>query len=392
MPYFKWKGINLLGEVQHGVLRARSLLDLDEQLLRKEIGLMRVQLKKPIFTGRISMSMQVAFFRQLAVLVNAGVYIDRAISLLAKQMTHRAFRELLEDVSADVQHGAQLSQSLKSAEVFDVVVIQMIQAGQDSGKLSQALEMISDYVESKEQFYKKLRSAVLIPTITFATFVVIALFIMITVVPPLSALFVSSGQQLPELTRFMLRISQLVTTINGFSLFGGCVIALFIIHRMLQRFVFSDRILLYFPIFGRLIKESSAAYYLYAAGLLMFGRVNVVQSLNGARSSIKNRWLSQQFAVLESMVDRGVPLSQSLEDTGLIGPDVCGMVLVGEQAGNMGFMLMRAADLYKERINRRLLIISSLVQPVLMIILALLILGLIVAVYMPLFNLSSVIT
>jgi type IV pilus assembly protein PilC len=392
VPYFKWKGVNLLGEVQQGVLRARSLHDLDEQLLRKEIGLMRAQLKKSILGGRISMSMQVTFFRQLAILVNAGVYIDRAISLLAKQTTHRAFRELLEDVSADVQHGAQLSKSLQSAELFDVVVIQMIQAGQDAGKLSQALEMISDYVESKEQFFKKLRSAALIPTITFTAFIGIAVFIMVTIIPPIGLLFSSSGQELPAVTRILLGLSQLITTVNGFALLGIFVSIFFALRLILKRFVISDRIVLFVPIFGQLIKESSVAYYLYAAGLLMYGRVNVVQSLNVARSSIKNRWLSQQFSALETMVDRGIPLSQSLEETGLIGPDVCGMVMVGEQAGNMGFMLMRAADLYKERINRRLLIISSLVQPVLMIILAFLILGLIVAVYMPLFNLSSVIT
>ncbi len=392
MPYFKWKGVNLCGDIQHGVLRARSLLDLDEQLLRKEIGLMRAQLKKPIFFSRVSLSMQVTFFRQLAILVNAGVYIDRAISLLAKQTTHRVFRELLEDVSADVQHGASLGQSLKSAQLFDLIVIQMIQAGQDAGKLPQALEMISDYVESKEQFYKKLRSAALIPTITFAAFIIIALFIMVSIVPPLGALFSSSGQELPKLTHFMLQISTLLTSINGFVLLAGIGAAFFIFRLLTKRFVMSDRIVLVVPIFGQLMKDSSAAYYLYAAGLLIYGRVNVVQALNVARSSIKNRWLSQQFSVLESMVDRGVALSQSLEEIGLVGPDVCGMVMVGEQAGNMGFMVMRAADLYKQRINRKLLIISSLVQPILMIVLALLILGLILAVYMPLFNLSSVIT
>ncbi|HEX2977684.1 MAG TPA: type II secretion system F family protein [Candidatus Babeliales bacterium] len=392
MPYFKWTGVALDGRVLRGVLRARSLRDLDTQLLHKDIGLMNARFKKQSFTQRITIAIKINFFRQLAILVGSGVYIDRAIGLLALQTAHSSFRELLEDISIEVQHGTPIASALESAGIFDYVSIQMIKAGHESGKLGQALEMIAAYAESRDAFYKKLRSAALVPLITFGTFILIVIFIMIGIVPTISSLFMSAGHELPQITRIMIAISSMLTSFGGALIFCSFIFFVLILRYLIRRIPQSSKIIFYIPFIGPLVRQNNAASYLYAVGLLVSGKVRIAYALEIARSAVKNRWIAHELMSVEKNVNHGKSLSQALEDCGLFSPEICGLVSVGEQSSNLGLLLIKGAELYQEKVNRQLSLITALFQPVLMMVLAFLVLALIVAIYIPLFDLSMIIS
>ncbi|MBI2774510.1 type II secretion system F family protein [Candidatus Dependentiae bacterium] len=392
MPYFKWAGVALDGRVLRGVLRARSLRDLDEQLLHKDIGLMNARLKKQSFMQRITIAVKINFFRQLAILVGSGVYIDRAIGLLALQTAHSSFRELLEDISIEVQHGTPIANALESAGIFDYVSIQMIKAGHESGKLAQALEMIAAYAESRDAFYKKLRSAALVPLITLGTFILIVIFIMIGIVPTISSLFISAGHELPQITRIMIAISSLLTSFGGALILSSFVLFALIFRYAIRRIPQSSKIIFNIPFVGALVRQNNAASYLYAVGLLVSGKVRIAYALEIARSAVKNRWIAYELMSVEENVNHGKSLSQALEDCGLFSPEICGLVSVGEQSSNLGLLLIKSAELYQEKVNRQLSLITALFQPVLMMVLAFLVLALIVAIYIPLFDLSMIIS
>jgi type II secretory pathway component PulF len=392
MPYFKWSGIAIDGRMVRGVSRARSVRNLDELLLSQDIGLMNARIKSPSIMQRITLAMKIGFFRQLAILVGSGVYIDKAIELLAKQTTHKTFRELLEDISLEVKRGTALADTLQIAGIFDEVSLQLIKAGQESGKLSQALEMISAYAESREAFFKKIRSAALVPLITFGTFIFIVILIMIGIVPTISSLFTNAGHELPAITRVMIATSSLLTSIQGILCAVSFIFFIFSIRHIIRKIPSSSRITFFIPFVGTLVRQNSAASYLYAVGLLISGRVRIAQALEIARSTVKNRWIAQELKKVEQSVIQGKSLSISLEESGLFSPDVCGLVSVGEQSGNLGMLLVKGAELSQEKVNRQLAVITALFQPLLMMILAFLVLGLIVAIYIPLFDLSMIIS
>jgi type IV pilus assembly protein PilC len=334
--------------------------------------------------------MQAAFFKQLSLLVDSGVYVDKALEMIAQQINHRSFRELIEDASQEVQHGSSLADALGQSGVFTPLCLQMMQAGQETGKLAEALELLSGYTSQREQFYKKMRQALLMPIITLIVFCLTAGIILVTIVPTLASFFETTGKPLPYITQLVLNVSHWMQHSYGIvplaSLVGGWLSFRFIIVRYFKAYL--QKAYRHLPLIGSLIFETNLVSYLYAVALLIQGRVAVVHALALARENLALADLKTAFYGAEQKVNAGLPVHQALYETACIAPDLIGMLMIGEKSGNLGRMMMRAGDWYADRVNRRFAVINSLVQPLLMVFLALLVVGLIVAVYLPLFDLS----
>jgi len=379
--------------VYKGVKRARSLVDLDDQLLRDQIGLMNASIKNPYFKT-VPVSMKVHFFKHLAMLVEAGIYMDQALAILSKQTQHQTFKELIEDMSSEVQHGSSIAQALSICELFDPIVIQMIQAGHESGNLAKALESIGLFMESKDEFQKKLRQAAILPIITLAVFTIVALVILIGIIPAISTFFASAGKDLPAITRAILYLSESLRSWQG-ACFVAAIPFCFVAVRVTVKKLFAtinDRFLLAIPLVGSFIRTSTLAYYSQALGLLLEGKITTISALKTARDSIQNKAVQDKLALIEQLVERGQPLHSAMQETNLFSMDICQMVAVAEKAGTVARMMNKIRTYYHQEMAKRLTIATSLLQPALMILLALMIVGLIVAVYLPLFDLSMVIT
>ncbi|MEX0672383.1 MAG: type II secretion system F family protein, partial [Candidatus Babeliales bacterium] len=217
MPYFRWQGIDIEGTIHSGMRFAKSHEDLEQYLICQGIGLMHIDRPKRLTFRPLGRQAKVDFFRQCAVLLDAGVSLPKALSLLAHQIHHKQFQEALSDISRDVQEGISLSDSLTQHEgFFTGPMISIIQAGQESGSLNQALHKLAHYLETVDELKKKIRAAILMPCITFTLFLIIAMIIFLVIMPSFAAILQATGQAVPHATQRLFALSDFLKTQRAF--------------------------------------------------------------------------------------------------------------------------------------------------------------------------------
>ena len=398
MPFYKWYGVDLEGNKRRGTMMARSVSELDTVLLQSDIACLKWYATKPfVMSKRVPLSMKVQFFRQLAILLQSGIFLDQALELLLHQINHRAFNAVVQDILLSVQHGSRLSQAVMDHPAFfDLLTMHMVEIGQESGKLSQALEQLCHYQDSILHFKKKVRSSAILPIITLLFFVVIALIIFMVVVPAFATLFLTTGQALPQITHYMIAIS---TALRSPWLWIGSLMTLatvFIGCFFLERSSFYNKILYYFyhvPFLGPLASQATCAYFFHSLSLLTQAGVHVITALRVVQETMMSSLMKKLIQSIKDDVEQGIPMCQALQRHSAFFPaPVQALIEVGQESGCLPFMFMQASALYKDTVNRRLTVLTTILQPALMIIIGLMITFLIFAVYMPIFNLSSVIS
>jgi len=392
MPYYSWQGVNIFGDVKKGKAFARSDKDLDQMLFSRNIALIGYKnIKIYRFFGKISAEDKIHFFRQLAVLLDSGVRLPDSLMIICDQAKNVRLKELVFNIEVDILHGVALSESLsKYPDIFDDVMIQIIKVGQESGKLGACLLQLSDYLEEKQKFYKKLQSASILPIITLGFFLIITFVIFAFVVPKFADVLSSIGKDLPTLTQYILKISEFLRS-NIFIFFLLFFVSfVFLIKKYVKIPAIkklSDKTSVNISIY----RESFLVTFLRSISMMLKGGVRLVPAIHIASSSIKNKIIKSQIEALGRDVYAGSSLSQSMIDYGgkLFSQDLIAIVKVGEETGQLGIMLDKAADIYQQKISRSILFFTTIFQPLLMILLGLLITLLIFAIYVPIFSLAS---
>lgn len=394
VPYFKWEGISLLGTIQRGCSRVGSKLLLEQELLQQDIALLWTeQINHWSIFNPITNNHKITFFRHLSVLLDAGIFLDQALPLVRLHIAHKPFGELIEDIQLYVSQGLTLSHGLSQySTVFDSINLALVQAGYDSGNLSKSLSMVADNLQAREEFYKKLRSAALLPSITLLFFLAISITILTVIVPSFASMVGTLNGSLPKSTQWLLFCSSVLTQRSILVLIGLlilCGVALRKIYKNLYVKSCIDAWIMRMPFWGRLLQEMSIMYWLQSLGLLVQHGVHIVVALNTITPHISNEALKNRLHDVSKHIDKGNSLSAAAKTMPhIFTPELCAIISVGEESGKLGTMLLKAADVYKKRIEQKLLYVSTIFQPVLMIILGLLIVGLIVSVYIPIFTMS----
>jgi type II secretory pathway component PulF len=318
------------------------------------------------------------------------------LELVRHHTTHKALREALEDIAGDVYRGASLSSACAHyPELFEPLVIRLIDAGERVGSLAHSLLLITQYWHDKEEGRKKIRAAALLPSITLLFFVVIVLVILIAVIPRFAHTFASLGYALPKSTKILLCISSVLT--SSWSIYLLCIgIASMYAARNLSIFAgikqVMGKILDRMPFVGTMRSEIQSAYFLYAFGILVQGRVPIITAFKVARGVIRNSAMQEQLQTLEDAIASGKSFALcAYSNPSLFLPDVWAMLAVGQESGQLDRMALTSAQRYKDRTDSRLFIITTVIQPLLMILLGLAVVSMILALYMPIFNLSFVI-
>ena len=398
MAYFKWRGVDLTGAIRSGKMFARSEKDLDVSLLEREVALLSCCSVRPRLVSRsIGFDAKVHFFRQLAVLLDAGVMLPEALHILASLITNEKLRDIVCCVVADVQEGVPFSEALKNyPKLFDTLTIRMVQIGQEAGRLSYALQQLGDYLETTQTFKKKLKSAATVPLLTFAFFILIAVAIFVLVIPRFSDIFTSMKKDLPQITKVIIRVSELLRSTALIFIALGFVGFFFAIRWFVKTERGSttfDKIILKLPWAGHLVKNSSVVYFLQSVSMLLGSGVRLIKAMEVSKTTVKNSVLLQQISVLQNDVAAGTPLSVAMGrvPNSFFAQDIISLAKVGEESGQLGPMLKKGAAIYQGKVNRALKFFSTIFQPLLMIILGLLITLLIFAIYLPVFSLSNVV-
>jgi len=397
MPYFRWHGVDLGGKKHSGLLFAASASDLNALLHKQNIALVSYTIQR---TGRhkpIRASHKAQIFEQLAQLLNSGLLLPDALEVVCRQLHHPHLQEMIQQVAHQIKKGTAFHMACaKFPQLFDVVTVSSIQVGQESGQLPQTLYDLADHLQAMQRFHKKIRSAVAMPLITFAFFIVVALVLFVGIIPRFETLFSSTGQPLPYLTRLALQISNFFRSWYTLYIGTSIIIALVLLKlyaRIESGRTFYDRLILKIPFIGTLKKRAAALRIFRSVALLLQGGMQLVPALTISRSLLKNKQLEDWFDDIIQAVESGASLSNALAryQGRWFDQDAIAIIAVGEESGALPTMLERVAHIYEDGINRILATMSILIQPSLMIILGLLIALLVFAIYIPIFNMATVV-
>jgi type IV pilus assembly protein PilC len=395
MPYFRWKGIDLEGAIRAGKTCAASVEDLDTLLLHKDIALMSCsQLSTGLFARPVSMEIKIQFFKSLATLLEAGVMMPEALALVAHHVKHIGFHELLYTLKREVETGILLNDAMaQHRHVFNPLMIEMVGIGYETGSLVASLQRLVSYLETMQDFKKKIRMAFMMPLITFLFFIIIAAMLVIYVVPQFESFFAALKQPLPPSTRMVLQCSKFL---RAYALYAavaigivGASIAWFYQKNRKVRYAL-DRALLSIPFFGPLILTRLCAQIAQALALLLEGGVTVVHAFSIITSLVDNEVLREVLIKVKRDVESGILISDAFERRGkeYLGSDAIALVRVGETSATLAPMFAAAARRYQSSVADTLQRLLNVMQPMVIILLGLLITGLIMTIYVPIMSIS----
>jgi type IV pilus assembly protein PilC len=398
MPYYKWSGIDITGCMHKGRLFARSKEELDALLFKQEIALLTCSPVRQIWLQKkVSLDLKIQFFKTLAEMLGSGVLVPEALLIVSSQTPHAFFQEIIANIAQDVHEGASLSQALaKYPHIFDSMMVNMINVGEESGRLAISLTLLSDYLATVQDFKKRLWASMLVPLCTFIFFCFVALIIFIWVIPHFTHMFDTAKQQLPTSTKIIISLSNFLNSQLSLLFLGLFILVIFIAWRSSKSVtgkLYIDACMLKLPWIGTIIQESNLAYYLHAIAMLLHGGIQLRPALSIAKQTVNNSIIRKQLDIIEHEVDAGNSLSQAMiyEPDQIFSAEIIAAVRAGEESGRLVSVLNRSAHLYQEKVKRSISLVTMLINPLLMLILGLLIAFLIFAIYMPIFNLSQVV-
>ncbi len=397
MPYFKWRGVDITGTFRQGKLSARSPKHLDTLLFKRGVALLT---SSPAylfwFSRTIRLPLKIVWLRQLTVLVQSGILLPDALAIVADQLNHPVLQDVVHSIAESVCSGVPLHSAMQQHKrIVGPIVIQLMQVGQESGKLVDALDGAVLYLEMENDFYTKLRSALLMPLLAGLFLVGITLVIFGVIVPRFVDVFSSLQQDIPPLTQLMLRISLFIRSWRLLFCIGIIVLLYWLMKRYFKTPTgkgVRDRLLLRLPFIGSIIQQQLLAYTLQSLALLESSGIDLVLALRIVAHSIDNVVLKEQLDYLSYEVSSGKSLSEAMHGSAysLFTDDVIAMVHIGQESGNISVLLEKSAQVYREKVSRQLYLFSIFLQPFLIIMLGIFVTMLIFAVYVPMVNLAHV--
>ena len=405
MRKFIYRGVNKDdNRTVGGVIEAETKEEAAEILLDqgviildlRDIGL-NLEFIQEINIGGIPSKDKMFFMRQLSFMVGSGISLVQALELTVRQIGNKGFRSKMLKVTKEVQSGIPLSKSLENQkELFDKVTVNLIKAGEESGKLELILDRIADNMEKQEEFKSKLQGALIYPIIVVIAIIGVVAALMVFMVPEMSKLYADQGAKLPWVTQVMINISNfLASGPGGVALMGFILISVlsFLYYRSTPsgRLV-TDKLLLKLPVFGELVKKGNVAEFSNTLALLLSAGVPIVDALDLVSQSVSNSFIQEQLIDVKNKVEKGVPLSLLILNNTEAFPELLGhMIRIGEETGKIDEIVSKLGKQYSKEVENMASNINKLLEPLILIVMGLVVGGLAVAVYLPIMNLGSVI-
>ena len=400
MPVYEWEGKTLRGEPRKGVLTAESTQDLRALVRREGVILTAAKEKKEEKTKKASgkkkvKRLQVGIFtRQLSTMISSGLPLVQSLDILSNQLDDANLRAVSKSVKERIEEGMRFADALKEyPKVFDDLYTNLIVAGEEGGMLDTVLMRLANYIEKSEKLKKKVKSALIYPSSIVFVAIAVVMVLLLFVIPVFENMFKSFGKELPLPTQMVINLSHFVKSSFPFIVVG-LVVGVFVFIRYYRtnpgrRQV--DRLLLKIPIFGILLKKASVARVTRTLSTLLSSGVSILESFVIVAKTAGNRIIEDALLTARISISEGRSISDPLKDSGIFPPMVVQMVQVGESTGALDNMLNKVADFYEEDVDNMVANLTSLLEPVLMVFLGVILGGLIVAMYLPIFQLGSVV-
>ncbi|PUA16369.1 type II secretion system F family protein [Glaciimonas sp. PCH181] len=392
---YAWEGRDKKGRLVKGEMRASGETLVNVTLRRQ--GILVSKLKKKSFrSGKKISEKDVALFtRQLATMMKAGVPLLQSFDIVAKGHANPSVSKLINDIRSDVETGTSLNQAFRKFPLyFDPLFCNLVGAGEQAGILDDLLARLATYKEKTLAIKSKIKSALFYPVSILAVAFVVTAVIMIWVVPAFKTVFSSFGADLPGPTLVVMAISDFFVA-NWYFIFGGLFGGLYLFFHSWRRSLkiqrFMDTALLKAPIFGEVIRKATIARWTRTLATMFSAGVPLVESLDSVGGASGNAVYLDATKKIQSEVSTGTSLTVAMQNSDVFPNMVTQMVSIGEESGSLDEMLGKVADFYENEVDDAVASISSLMEPLIMVILGVIIGGLVIAMYLPIFKLGSVV-
>ena len=391
---YSWEGKDKTGKAVKGDIRGIGEASVSAQLRRQGINVTKIRKQKT--RGKSITPKDITLFtRQLAVMMKSGVPLLQAFDIVGKGHDNPSVARLLMDIKTDVETGSSLQQAfLKFPLYFNALYCNLIGAGEAAGILDALLERLATYMEKTEALKSKIKSALFYPISIIVVAFIITAVIMIFVIPAFKELFEGFGATLPAPTVLLMTISDAFVE-YWYLIFGGLgggLYAFFYFWKRSKKMQDAmDRLMLKLPVFGPLIRKATIARWTRTLATMFAAGVNLVEALESVAGAAGNVVYFNATKEIQRDVSQGSGLTTSMEKTGLFPSMVLQMVSIGEEAGSLDAMLGKVADFFEAEVDDAVTAISSLMEPVIMVVLGTLIGGMVIAMYLPIFKMGEVI-
>jgi type IV pilus assembly protein PilC len=398
MPVYTYRGTNRQGAAVTGERNAANKSELSAMLRRDQINVSKVSEKGkefalPTFGTGVSAKELAIFTRQFSVMIDAGLPLVQCLEILANQQDNKTFQKVLTGVRASVEGGSTLAGSLKQFDkVFDPLYYNMVDAGETGGILDTILQRLSTYIEKNVKLKRAVKSAMIYPTAVIGIAVLVITLLLWKVVPIFITLFNGLGADLPLPTRIVIGLSRFVGSVYGFLIVAFAVAAFVGLrywYKTEQGRMALDRFSLRIPIVGTLLRKIAVARFTRTLGTLISSGVPILEGLDITARTSGNAVMEKAINQTRKAVEAGRSLVDPLKETDVFPGMVTQMIGVGEQTGAMDAMLQKIADFYEEEVDVAVKDMLTLMEPVMILFLGLIVGGIVISLYLPLFSLIS---
>ena len=398
--WFKYRAVSKTGQPIEGVYEAESSNDVVAMLKDKKYYPVSVEEKKVnenrniSFPKKISKKDMGVFCRQFYTMFNSGISIVKCLDILSIQTENKKLRLGLNSVCENVQEGLSISEAMKKEEkIFPSLLINMVEAGEVSGNLDTIMERMASHYEKENKIENKIKNAFIYPAVLSIVTIGVVIFLIVVVMPTFIGMFESNGALLPLPTRILLSISNSIK--NFWYLYiliiGLAVGSLNAYKKTVSGKLFFDGLKIRLPIIKDFNIKVITSRFARTLSTLMFSGIPLIQSLDVVEKVLENSVISDKFEIVKENIKKGIPLSQTIDDTNIFSPMVVSMIKVGEESGSIDEILDKTADFYDEEVETSLQRMTTMLEPLLIVFMALIVGFIVIAMAMPMFDMVNTI-
>ncbi|MDZ4743940.1 MAG: type II secretion system F family protein [Verrucomicrobiota bacterium] len=403
MPYYKYQARNASGKIISGKIEGVNDSNAVSQLAAKGLVVMSMEQAKGgagSKTGKVTNEQLVMFTRMLATMVDAGIPLIQSLTALYEQSDPKkaaGMRKVLQDVISTVEKGSSLFEAFsKHPKVFDKLFVSMVKAGEAAGLLAPILARLASYLEASERLRKKVKSAMTYPVVVIGLSILITMFLIVKVVPVFANVFKDFGAKLPAPTQFLVDISDFFRSPLGFIatplVVGGIYFGIKAFLNSTSGRWWWDGYKFKLPVFGELVRKITLTRFARTFAQLIRSGVPILEVMQIVGASSGNVQVEASIKRVSATVERGDPLATGLAKEPLFPPVLIRMIQAGEATGKVDAMLDKIADFWDEEIEATLGALTSLLEPIMIVVLGVIIGGIVVALFLPIFKLSEVVS
>lgn len=398
MPIFKWEGKTLKGSIKNGEMEAPNEAAIRIHLRQQNIVPTKIAAKgreiriSSPFKKKVKARSVAIFTRQLATMIDAGLPLVQSLEILSAQQESKLFKETIRQIREDVEGGSTFAGALrKHPGTFNDLYTNLVVAGEEGGILDNILIRLANYIEKAEALKKKVKSALIYPATIVGVAIIVVMILMIFVIPVFETMFKSAGQSLPLPTLIVLTLSKFIKK-YVFLVIPAVILFFYLFRKYYQTDrgkMIIDRLLLKLPVFGPLLKKVAVARFSRTLGTLVSSGVPILDGLTIVSRTAGNRAVETAILSARSSIREGETIAEPLGRSGIFPPMVIQMIAVGESTGALDSMLSKIAEFYEEEVDITVSNMTALLEPFLMIFLGVVIGGVVISMYLPIFNMAS---